>query len=186
MNESFAFQEEPREELLNGEIIPMSPRPTVNHNWIAGRIFVAFSNYLKGKKCIPFSDGTDVYLTDKDRVIPDAMIVCSRDIIQNDGIHSAPDLVVEVLSPSSIKRDRGYKKELYEKAGVREYWIVEPALRSIEVYLLMDGKYRLDDVYAFPENIAANKIPDFHKDAVPVSLYKDFSIPLEDIFSNLF
>lgn len=177
MNENLALQEKPREELLNGNIVLMSPRPTVNHNWIAGRIFVAFSNYLKGKKSIPFSDGTDVYLTDKDRVIPDAMIVCRREIIQNDGIHSAPDLVVEVLSPSSAQKDRSYKKDLYEKTGVQEYWIVEPALRSIETYLLTDGKYRLNDIYALS--------PEFDKDAVPVSLYDDFSIPLEDVFSNL-
>lgn len=92
MNENLAYQEEPWEEKLNGEIILMSPLPTVNHNWVAGRIFVAFSVCLKGKSCIPFGDGTDVYLTESDHVIPDAMIICNRDIIQNDGIHGAPDL----------------------------------------------------------------------------------------------
>ena len=63
-------------------------------------------------------------------------------------LHFPPDLVVEVLSPSSAKKDRGYKKDLYEKTGVQEYWIVEPALRSIATYLLTDGKYRLNDIYA--------------------------------------
>ena len=79
MNENLAYQEEPWEEKLNGEIILMSPLPTVNHNWVAGRIFVAFSVCLKGKSCIPFGDGTDVYLTESDHVIPDVMIICKRD-----------------------------------------------------------------------------------------------------------
>lgn len=77
MNENLAYQEEPWEEKLNGEIILMSPLPTVNHNWVAGRIFVAFSVCLKGKSCIPFGDGTDVYLTESDHVIPDVMIICN-------------------------------------------------------------------------------------------------------------
>lgn len=127
-----------------------------------------------------------MYLTEKDRVIPDAMIICNRNIIQNDGIHGSPDLIVEVLSPGTTKNDRGYKKDLYEKSGIGEYWIVEPRLRSIEVYLLIDGKYKLDDVYAFSENPVSDEEKEPSKNTVPVSLYKDFSIPLEDIFHNLF
>lgn len=95
-------------------------------------------------------DGTDVYLSDNDRVIPDVMIVWNRDIIKKDGIHGTPDLIVEVLSPSTAKNDKGYKKELHEKSGVKEYWIIDPVMRSIETYLLADGKYVLDEFYALP------------------------------------
>ena len=186
MSSNLAYQEEPWEEKLNGKIVLMSPRPTVNHNWISGRIFVAFSNYLRGKTCIPFGDGTDVYLTENDHVIPDAMIICNKDIIQNDGIHGAPDLIVEVLSPSTAKKDRGYKKDLYEKVGVREYWIVDPKLRSIEVYLLKDAKYELDEIYALPGDEMKDEEKAQCKVEIPVSLYVNFRISLEEIFYNLF
>ena len=135
---NLAYQAEPWEEKLNGQIILMSPRPSVNHNQLIGNIYHIFRSYLKGKACKAFTDGVDVFLTDKDNVIPDAMIVCNKDIIKPDGIHGAPDLVVEVLSPSTAKNDRGYKKDLYEAAGVKEYWIVDPTMRSIEAYLLSD------------------------------------------------
>ncbi len=130
----------------------------------------------------------DVYLTEKDRVIPDCMIVCNKDIIRPDGIHGAPDLVVEVLSPSTAKHDRGYKKDLYERSGVRDYWIVEPNMRSIEVYLLSDGRYRLDGYYGlFPDAYGiTEKEREESKKEIPVSLYGDFCIPLEEIFQNLF
>ena len=129
-----------------------------------------------------------MYLTENDHVIPDAMIICNKDIIQKNGIHGAPDLVVEVLSPGTAKNDRGYKKDLYEKCGVKEYWIVEPDARSIEVYLLVNGKYILDEVYAvFPDYMVLTEEDRtrFHN-SIPVSLYQDFSISLEDIFYGLF
>lgn len=188
MDGNLAYQDAPWEELINGKISLMSPRPSVNHNWIAGNIFVAFSNYLRGKKCRAFGDGTDVYLTDNDRVIPDVMIICRPDIIKRDGIHGAPDLVVEVLSPGTAKNDRGYKKELYESSGVKEYWIVEPDARSIEVYLLTDGKYILDEVYtALPEDPdLTDDEKEHYKKEIKVSLYEDFSILMDVIFSRLF
>lgn len=185
MNGNLAYQDAPWEELIGGKICLMSPRPSVNHNLIAGNIFATFWNYLKGKKCRAFGDGTDVYLTENDRVIPDAMIICRPDIIKRNGIHGAPDLVVEVLSPGTAKNDRGYKKDLYEKAGVKEYWIVEPDARSIEAYLLTDGKYILDDVYtAFSDDIELTEDEKAqYKKEIKISIYKDFTIPLEDIFS---
>ena len=187
MDGNLAYQEEPRTELLDGRIVMMSS-PSINHNRTAGNIYHIFRNYLKGKKCEAFSDGVDVYLTENDRTIPDAMIVCSKDIIQKDGIHGAPDLVVEVLSPSTAKNDRGYKKDLYEKSGVKEYWIVDPNMRSIEAYLLFDGKYILDGFYGlFPDAFGfTEKERTESKKEIQVSFYDDFCIPLEEIFCNLF
>lgn len=187
MNENLAYQEEPREELLGGEIVMMAS-PTVNHSQIASNIYYAFRSYLKGKTCRPFNDGVDVYLTENDRVIPDAMIVCNKNIIKLDGIHGAPDLIVEVLSPGTAKNDRGYKKDLYEAAGIKEYWIVDPVLRSIEAYLLSDGKFVLDEVYAlYPAEVGfTDKERKETKKEIHVSLYNDFCISLEEIFDNLF
>ncbi len=187
MNGNLAYQEQPREELLNGKIYMMSS-PTVNHSQIASNIYYAFRSYLKGKTCRAFNDGVDVYLTEKDRVIPDAMIVCNKNNIKLDGIHGAPDLVVEVLSPGTSKNDKGYKKDLYEKSGVKEYWIIDPVPRSIEVYLLTDGKFALDEVYAlYPEGLSVTeKEREETKKEIQVSLYNDFCISLEEIFKDLF
>ncbi len=149
MDENLVYQEEPRMELLNGKIVMMSS-PSVNHNIIAFNIARIFNEYLKGKPCRAFNDGVDVYLTEKDRVIPDALIVCNKNTIKLDGIHGAPDLIVEILSPSTAKYDKGYKRDLYESAGIKEYWIVDPYAHSIEAYLLSEGKYRLDGFYAGP------------------------------------
>ena len=184
MNTNLAYQEEPREELLNGKIFMMSS-PSVNHYQITFNIVSAFQSYLKGKNCRAFGDGVDVYLTEEDRVIPDAMIVCNKDSIQKNGIHGTPELIVEVLSPSTAKNDKGYKKDLYESVGVREYWIVDPVLQSIEVYLLANGKYRLEEIYRLPEEDMTEKEKELCKTIVPVSLYEDFSIPLDEIFYNL-
>ena len=112
------------------------------------------------------------------------MIVCNSDIIKDNAIYGAPDLIVEVLSPGTEKRDRGYKKNLYERCGVREYWIVDPVSLSVEVYLLENGKYELDEVYRiFPDytEFYPNE-KERYKSEVPVSLYDDFSIPLTKIF----
>ncbi len=188
MADNLAHQEEIRDEMLNGKVVLMSPRPAVNHNRVIGNIFYAFMGYLRGKTCEPFADGTDVYLTETDRVVPDVMIICKKEIIKRKGVFGVPDLIVEVLSPGTEKRDRGYKKDLYEKSGVREYWLVEPETQTVEVYLLKDKKFVLDDVYRiFPDYVELSADEQEHyKSEVPVSLYDDFSIPLEDIFRNLF
>ena len=134
MNGNWVYQDDLREEMINGEVIAMSPRPSFNHNRIASNICWAFENYLRNKECTVIAGGTDLYLTKMDRFAPDMMVVCDRDKIQHDGVHGAPDLVVEVLSPGTLRNDRGYKKDVYARCGVREYWIVNPADKSIEIY----------------------------------------------------
>ena len=76
---------------------------------------------MKGRACIPFGDGVLVHLTDEDKFVPDVMVVCDRNKIKPDGVYGAPDLVVEVLSPSTVKNDKGYKKSIYESSGIPEY-----------------------------------------------------------------
>lgn len=187
MNDNLAYQEDILDEMMNGQIFLMSPRPTVNHNRVCGNIFRAFGNRLEGKGCEAFGDGTDVYLSEKDRVIPDVMIICNKDIIRENGVYGAPDLVVEVLSPGTEKRDRGIKKNLYEKCGVKEYWLVNPETKSVEVYLLIDQIFCLDEVYRiFPDYIKLSEEErERYKTNVKVSLYDDFYIPLSTIFLNV-
>lgn len=184
------YADELRTELLDGTIIFMSPRPSVAHNIVINNITRIFGNYLTGKTCISFSDGIDVYLTKKDRVIPDAMIICNREIIKANGVYGAPNLIVEVLSPSTAKNDRGYKKDLYEKCGVSEYWIVDTSNKSIEVYLLKDGAYQLDNIYTIYPDYLLEKMTDEEKSQIitefKISLYNDMTVILDDIFENIY
>jgi len=125
----------------------MPPRPELSHYRASNKITRIFERSLECKSCEAFGYGVDVFLTEKDNVVPDAMIVCNKDIIKEKGVFGAPDLLVEVLSFSTAASDRTYKKNLYERCGVKEYWIVDTANRTIEVYLLSNSKYELDNIY---------------------------------------
>ena len=189
MSDNLAYQEEVREELIGGKIVAMSPRPTFNHNRVASRIYWMFESHLRGRRCTAIADGTDLYLTDEDRFVPDMMVVCDREKIQEDGVHGAPDLVVEVLSPSTAKRDRVDKKAVYERCGVREYWLVDPKNRTIEQYFLRDGKLELNTVYASYTDFELERMSEKEKAEIithfKCSLYDDFDISLDEIFSGL-
>lgn len=190
MEPNLAYQDELYEELIDGNVILMSPRPTVNHNFVSGNIYRIFSNYLHGKSCVPFADGTDLYLTDTDRFIPDGMIVCDRDKIQMDGVHGAPDLVIEVLSPSTARYDRGHKKDIYERCGVREYWIVSPTDKSVEQYILENGRFILRDIYMVYSDVLLEKMKPEERAQIQTtfscSLFDDLIISLDDVFARVF
>ena len=189
MNDNLAYQEEIREELIHGEVVAMSPRPMFNHNRVAFRIAHLFENYLRGKRCTAIADGTDLHLTETACCVPDVMVVCDRDKIKADGVHGAPDLVVEVLSPSTANRDRGYKKEVYARCGVREYWIVNPADRSVEIYLSRENDLVFHRVYSIYPDFVLEKMTEQERAQVAThfqcSLYDDLDIALEDIFTGL-
>ena len=189
MGGNLAYQEERREELIGGKVVMMAPA-SAGHVYTAGSIYNIFKNYLKGKNCIPFSDGLLVRLTDEDKFVPDMMVVCDRDKIKRTYIDGAPDLVVEVLSPGTAKNDKGYKKSVYESSGVPEYWLVNPADKSIEVYLLEDGRYALDNVYTLYPAEELEEMTDEERAAVVTEfkchLYDDLIIRLDDIFDDLF
>ena len=189
MNAALSYREELVSETIHGQTVMMSPRPSVSHNRVAGNIFRIFSIFLRGKRCSAFTDGVDVHLDENNVFVPDVMIVCDKDKIRYDGIYGAPDLVVEVLSPSSVTRDRGVKKNVYEKAGVREYWIADPISKTIEVYSLQNGRLELDHAYiVFPEQEWA-RMTDEEKAAarlsVKVSLYDDLIVDVREVFEDV-
>lgn len=167
----------------------MSPRPTTDHYHVSFNIAYIFTTYLRGKRCTPFGDGVDLYLTETDRFIPDGMVVCDTEKIKRDGVHGAPDLVVEVLSPSTAKHDRGRKKQVYEQCGVSEYWIVDPANKTLEQYLLQQGAFTLHEVYAIYPDYMLDKMTEEERAALPASfrcsLFEDLDIVLEDIFDRV-
>ncbi|MDY6268764.1 MAG: Uma2 family endonuclease [Selenomonadaceae bacterium] len=184
--ENLAYTDPPRVELIDGKTYLMSPRPQVPHNRVIFNLGRLFGNYLYGKTCVPFADGTDVYLDQENRYIPDAMIVCDRSIIHRKGIFGAPDLVVEVLSPSTRKNDRGPKMHHYAAAGVKEYWIIDPVAKSVEVYYNASGHFEIHAAYTdySEEDLEQMEVQD-RKDVqmeIPVSLYDDFRVSLRDIF----
>lgn len=176
-------------ELLDGKIFYMSPRPAINHNKALSNIFSIFYNYLKGKDCIPFSDGVDVFLDDKNNVIPDVMIVCDPSIIKEDGIYGVPDLIVEVLSPTTANNDRGYKKSLYIKYKVKEYWIVDINSKAVEVYLLKNDALELNNIYSIYPEYLVNKMSEQELKKIPktfkTSLFDDLIINIEDVFYRI-
>ena len=188
MNGNLAYQDDFGTELIGGKLVMMSPA-AMNHVLISGNIYHIFASYLRGKSCIPIADGAYVFLTEEEHYVPDFMVVCDQSKIQSDGVHGAPDLLVEVLSPSTAGNDRGKKKQVYEACGVKEYWIVDPANKTVEQYLLREGRFFLDNTYALlPEWTLKRMRPEARAAIVTefkCSLYDDLTITLEDVFDRV-
>ena len=187
-NLAYKFEEAVREEIIGGRVVAMSS-PAMKHIFIGGNIYHIFRNYLRGKKCKALPDGAALFLEEgKEEYQPDMMVVCDREKIQDDGIHGAPDLAVEILSPSTGRYDKGHKKDVYEKHGVREYWIVSPGEQSIEQYVLENGRFVLRDVYTLYPSFMLKRMKDDEKAALVTefkcSLFDDLTIRLEDVFST--
>jgi len=167
-------------ELIKGKVFKMSPAPLNYHQRISTSILTEFGYYLKKKKCKVFSAPFDVRLLkdikeDKDVftvVQPDICIICDPNKLdpKGRGCIGAPDLIVEILSKSTSKKDYNEKFNLYEETGVREYWIVSPAEKFVSVYVLINDKYELKDHY--------------EEGTVPVGIFEDFEIAIEDIFAD--
>lgn len=183
------FEEKRRVEKINGVTVMLSAIPAVNHNRVVTNLVNIFSRYLRGKRCEAFFDGVQVHLDEDNTFVPDAMIVCNKDNIKHDGIYGAPDLVVEVLSPSTGKNDRGPKKDVYERHGVREYWIADTKSKSVEVYLLRDGHFVLDNIYNVYEDWEWEQLSEEEKTAaklpLKVSLYDDFFVDVREVFERV-
>ena len=193
MGSNLAYQDDfiakRREELIDGQPVMMSPASS-NRNRIAGNIFSMFHQYLKGRKCKPFGDGESVYLTDGDHFVPDFMVVCDPDKIKSDGVHGAPDLVVEVLSPSTARNDKTHKKDVYARCGVREYWIVHPEDKSVDVYRTDGTEFVLHDIYSLHPDWMLAQMSEEERSAVVThfkcSLFDDLDISIDDIFYRTF
>lgn len=149
------WPENERIELIDGEAVMMSLPSTV-HQKISGELFRQLANFLEGKKCEVFSAPFGVRLFEKDgdspenvdtMVEPDISVICDRDKLDRHGCKGAPDLIVEILSPSTQRHDRLIKLELYQRAGVREYWLVSPEEQTVQVLLLTNGLLLPHELY---------------------------------------
>ena len=141
------WEEDERIEIINGEAVMMAP-PSSTHQEISMEISRQLANFLEGKRCKVYPAPFGVRLFERDgeapedvdtMVEPDISVVCDRSKIDRRGCKGAPDLIVEILSPSSLRHDRFVKLGLYQRAGVREYWIVDPEYKSVQVFTLDGG-----------------------------------------------
>lgn len=180
-------KENPRYELIHGKERLLA-QPATTHASVAQNISFLLQGYLRGKRCKLFEE-VDVFFDDDNHFIPDLLIVCDRSKIKYNGIYGAPDLIVEILSPGTAKFDRSLKKDVYEKAGVREYWLVNPKDRSVEVYHLVEGRFVLDNLYHdYSEddwNLLSEKEKAEQQFKVRVSLYDDLEIDVKEIFDDI-
>ena len=138
-----------RYELYDGQPVALAS-PSDVHQEISMELATQFHTYLKGKRCKVYAAPFDVRLFEASGdgpeeveyvLQPDLTVVCDPEKVDPRGVHGAPDLVVEILSPSTAQFDKLWKFNLYQKAGVREYWIVDPKDRMVSVFTLADGKY---------------------------------------------
>lgn len=149
-----AWPKDEKIELIDGVIYEMAS-PIDKHQLIASEIGTILRNYIKKNQgeCIPFSAPIDVQLDmdDKTMIQPDVLVVCDRNKLKNGRLFGAPDFVVEILSPSSRKKDSYIKLVKYSNADVREYWLVDPDKKRVVVYDFANDE--LAKVYTFKEKV---------------------------------
>ena len=174
----------------------ISPSPNVWHNNVGGKLYLIIGMHVATNKLgLVFNDHMDVHFPDGDVLQPDFTFVSAandRFVIDNKykTLHGVPDMVAEIFSRSTMKRDMTIKKEIYERNGVKEYWIINPWSESIEVYLLRDGKYFLDNIYQNYSKEELEKLTDEERAEVateiPVNVLDGFTIKIKNIFGWYF
>ncbi len=132
-------------QLIEGELV-MTPTPNPRHQIILGRIFRHLSDFADKKtKGFVILSPIDLYLDNENAFQPDIVFISKdrNNIIKEDGIYGPPDLVIEILSPSTAGYDLKEKFRVYERSGVKEYWIVDPETKPVEIYSNIEGRFSL-------------------------------------------
>jgi Uma2 family endonuclease len=158
-------------QLIGGELV-MTPAPVPYHQIVSRNIGFELLLFVREKDLGEVLHAPiDVFLSDTETYQPDIIFISKErlDIIGEKKIEAAPDLVIEVLSPATAYYDLRYKKHIYEQFGVREYWIVDPIEKSIEVYENSGKEFKLKD-----------KVRE--KGSITSKFLKDFSINVKKIF----
>jgi Uma2 family endonuclease len=165
-------------EIINGEIYDMTPAPGRQHQKISMKITGQFWDYLRDKTCEIYAAPFDVRLPEgkeKDDNIqtvvqPDIVIICDKKKLDDKGCIGAPDLIVEIISPSTASKDLKIKLQLYEKHGVKEYWLVHPEEKTVMVFKQgRKREYKKPDVYS-------------NDDKIKVGVLKGLVIDLGEVF----
>ncbi len=154
--------------------------PSSRHQELSGELFRQLANFLVGKRCKVYSAPFGVRLFERDGdkpedvdtiVEPDISVVCDRGKIDKRGCKGAPDLIIEILSPSTRRHDRLVKLNLYQRAGVLEYWMVDPDNQSVQVFTLDGGMLKIREDYGA-------------EDIAKVNVLEGCFIELEKVFSE--
>ena len=174
VNESYTYAdlltwpEDERWELIDGEAYDMSPAPTRRHQEILGDLYLQFGNFLKNSPCRVYVPPFDVRLpkphettmTTTTVVQPDLTVVCDPNKLDERGCVGSPTLVVEILSPSTAKKDLRQKLNKYAQVGVLEYWVVYPSEKMVHVFLLNEqGRYGDPTIYVNGEQVPVTTLP---------------------------
>ncbi|MDQ7824249.1 MAG: Uma2 family endonuclease [Candidatus Eremiobacteraeota bacterium] len=171
---------EERYEVIEGILYQMTPAPSRRHQDLLGGLFTAFHNHLRGHACRVYCAPFDVRLPargEKDDeagtvVQPDISVICDPGKLDDLGCLGSPDLIIEIASRGSASRDYVKKLALYERHGVREYWVVHQDDRTVMVFTLNDsGEYGRPAVYS-------------SEDTVKAGLFPDLAIDLASLFSE--
>ena len=152
----YALPDDRRAELIDGILYDMAS-PSISHQAISSEIFIEITSHIRknGGKCRVFYAPCDVKLfpeEDGNIVQPDLLVVCDPDKIHPNRLEGAPDLIVEIVSPGNPAHDYVRKLDLYDRAGVREYWIVDPMRKKTMVYALEKDSFSMND-YGFDETV---------------------------------
>jgi Uma2 family endonuclease len=166
-----SWDESVRAELYEGTLI-MHAQPSQRHQSVLGEIYGQLWQFLKGKSCKAFIAPFGVRLNNNEDTVfePDIVIICDKSKLDGKLFHGAPDMIIEIISPSTERMDRIYKYRKYQQAGVREYWIVEPKLNLLQVGVLHNDAY-IVSIYE-------------QDDKVRVSVLEGCEINLTDVFSE--
>ncbi len=149
------WSDDSRYELIGGVAYLMAPAPDLPHQDIAGEVYFQLRQALKGKPCRAFIAPLDVRLPKHDEaderidtvVQPDVLVVCDADKLDRRGVRGAPDWILEVLSPATAGHDQINKRQLYERHGVKEYWLVHPVDKVLTIYRLTGNEYGKPELY---------------------------------------
>ena len=155
-------------ELIEGVPYNMTPAPSIEHQRISGEFFRQISNFLFDKDCEVFSAPFDVRLPEGDEgddeiitvVQPDISVICETGKLDNRGCRGTPDFIIEIISPATAGKDQIQKVALYEKHGVKEYWLVHPGDRLITVRLRdNEGRYGIPQIREAKGVLAVQTLP---------------------------
>jgi len=165
-------------ELIRGKVRLMSPAPKRAHQDITRNIEFSIMRFLQGKSCKMYHAPFDVRLSRttpngdasiETVVQPDICVICDPQKLDERGCLGAPDWIIEILSPGNTARDTKEKFDLYEEAGVREYWMVTPEQKNVVVYVADEaGHYQLHGEFYTPGSIPVATLPELQLEWVEV------------------
>lgn len=174
-----------KDEKINGVLYDMSPAPDYRHGIVNSNLHMMIKSSLKDSIRLVSIENLDFkYHPDEndDYVCPDIMVICDRKHLKGGSYSGVPKFIAETLSYSTAKRDRSVKKDIYEQAGIEEYWIVSPQ-GSVEIYYLQEGKYVLEQNYLLQDD---PEIEDYNAEQeISLKAFPNIKFTLGEIFEGV-